>query len=434
MSRDDVDSGSRPPRRSKPGSNPSARPKSGPDGSSFEPSAFQPNPVSSGGTGKPRGTKTGGSRQRGEGKFEIPADGPSWYERILFGRVSSGQLSQFCRHFGTYLHSGVDYIRALSSLEKQFSRTALGPVIGRLQVAIRSGSTLEDAMTAEPRTFSPMFLSMIKVAEARGGAPETLKMLGKHYEARQRLIRQARSAMIYPIVVLAVATGVIGLITMFLLPKILGLLQDFDRRNQLPGMTRALIAFSQFMQTLGWWLVPAIAIGTGVVLFRFYKTPAGKDLMDRMVLMMPVLGSLCRKVDTTRFARTLSVLLDAGLDYGRSIDLTADVLMMSPIRSAVRSSREQVLAGKDLSATLDRSRQFYPDVIAVITSGEETGKLPESLMHLADDYEEQVETMVKNLGQLVQPILMVILGGFVGFICIAVLMAYAQMLMSAAGG
>ena len=259
-------------------------------------------------------------------------------------------------------------------------------------------------------------------------------MLGRHFEARQRLIRQARSAMIYPVAVLTIAAGVIGLITVFVLPKILGILQDFDRKNQLPGMTQALIAFSRFMQTLGWWLVPAVMVGTGFVLLKFYKTPPGKDLIDRLILMTPVFGSLCRKVDTTRFARTLSVLLDAGLDYGQSINLTADVLMMSPIRRAVRSCREQVLAGKELSATLSRSRQFYPDVIAIVSSGEETGKLPESLTHLADDYEEQVETMVKNLGQLVQPLLMIILGGFVGFICIAVLMAYAQMLMSAAGG
>jgi type IV pilus assembly protein PilC len=434
MSREYEDSGPRPPRRNKPGSNPPPLPDSGANGSGMEPSTFRPNPVGSGGSTKPRAPKSGGNRDRSEKKSEIPAAGPSWYERILFGRVSAGQLAQFCRQFGAYLHAGVDFSKSLSSLEKQFARTALGPVIGRLQVAIRQGATLEDAVAAEPQTFSPMFVSMIKVAEARGGAPETLKMLGRHYEARQRLIRQARSAMIYPIVVLTVAAGSIGVITVFVLPKILALLQDMPGKKELPGITVALITFSRFMQTLGWWLVPAVLVGTGFVLLRVYRTPAGKDYIDRLVLFVPVFGSLCRKVDTTRFARTLSVLLDAGLDYGRSIDLTADVLMMSPIRKAVRSCREQVLAGKDLSATLARSRQFYPDVIAIVESGEETGKLPESLTHLADDYEEQVETMVKNLGQLVQPLLMIILGGFVGFVCIALLMAYAQTLMNLAGG
>jgi type II secretory pathway component PulF len=328
----------------------------------------------------------------------------------------------------------VDFTRALSSLGRQFTGTALGPVIGRLDLAIRRGSTLEQAMAREPKTFGPMFLSMIKVAEARGGVPETLKMLAHHYEARQRLIRQARSAMIYPVIVLVVAGAVIALITIVLLPMFISLLQDISRKSELPFASRALMAFSQFVRSMGWWLIPAVVIGTPFLLIQMYKNRTGKAIMDRLVLMTPVFGLLCRKIDTTRFARTLSVLLDAGLDFGSSIDLTADVLAMSPIRQAVRQSRDKIMAGKDLSATLAETRQFAPDVIAVISSGEETGKLPESLAHLADDYEEQVSVMVKNLGQLVQPLLIVILGGIVLFIILAVLLPYIQVLTSLTGG
>ena len=134
--------------------------------------------------------------------FEKPVGGPSWWERILLGRVSTGQLAQFCRQFAAYLSAGVDFTKSLSSLERQFSGTALGPILGRIQLSIRRGSTLEEAMAREPQAFGPMFLSMIKVAEARGGVPETLKMLAQHYEARQRLLRTARSAMIYPVIVI----------------------------------------------------------------------------------------------------------------------------------------------------------------------------------------------------------------------------------------
>jgi type II secretory pathway component PulF len=428
MSRAPEDPARRPPRPPRPVPDPSQRP----GGTGPEPSTFRPNPIGPGGAAKPRKTRSGVSADRGESRVEVPAPGPNWWERILFGRVSSGQLAQFARQFGAYLHAGVDFGRSLSSLERQFRGTALGPVINRLDQAIRRGSTLEDAMALEPQTFGPMFLSMIKVAEARGGVPETLKMLAGHYEARQRLIRQARSAMIYPIIVLVIAGAVIALITIFVLPVIAAVLLDFNRKNQLPGMTLALMAFSRFMRLMGWWLIPAAIVGSIFFLSRLYKTPQGKYLMDRLVLAMPVFGTLCRKIDTTRFARTLSVLLDAGLDFSSSIDLTADVIMMSPIRRAIRSSREKVMAGKELSTTLAESRQFTPDVIAVISSGEETGKLPESLAHLADDYEEQVEVMVKNLGQLVQPILMLILGAFVGFIILAVFMAYIQMITTAA--
>jgi type II secretory pathway component PulF len=396
-------------------------------------STFRPSPAAAGASSRARGGRSKSSGDRREPTLEIPEKGPAWWERILFGRVSSGQLSQFCRQFGSYLHAGVDYTRALSSLEKQFSRTALGPVTARLQIAIRRGSSLHDATAREPRTFGPMFIAMIKTAEARGGVPETLKLLAEHYESRQRLIRQARSAMIYPIIVLVVAGAVIALITVYLLPMFVSLLQDISRGAQLPLASRALMAFSQFVRTIGWWMIPLVAVGTPFLLVWLYKTKKGKSIMDRLVLATPVFGSLCRKIDTTRFARTLSVLLDAGLDYGSSIDLTADVLMMSPIRSAVRSSREKILSGKDLSATLSDTRQFGHDVISVIESGEETGKLPESLSHVADDYEEQVEMMVRNLGQLVQPLLIVVLGGIVLFIILAVLLPYVQILTTLSG-
>jgi type II secretory pathway component PulF len=287
-------------------------------------------------------------------------------------------------------------------------------------------------MSKEPQAFGPMFLNMIKVAEARGGVPETLRMLAHHFESRQRLIRQARSAMIYPVIVLAIASIVVALVTIFLLPRFAELLKDIAGNIQLPLASRVLLGISAFVRTIGWWLIPVVMVATPFALLRAYKTKGGKAIMDRIALRLPVFGKLCRMLDTTRFARTLSVLLDAGVDVGSSIDLTADVLMMQPIRQAVRSSREQIMAGKELSETLDRTRQFTPDVISVIQSGEETGKLPESLAHLADDYDEQVSVMVASLGQLVQPIMIVLLGGIVFFIILAVFLPIIQMITSLA--
>jgi type II secretory pathway component PulF len=432
MSRDQEDFEPPDPPRARPTGDSSAK-KSRPAASDLGESTFRPNPIGTGSAGKSRGSKKPGPYDRPE-KFEVPVGGPSWWERILFGRISSGQLSQFCRQFASYLNAGVDITRALSSLEKQNRGTALGPILSRILVSIRRGSTLEEAMAHETRAFGPMFLNMIKVAEARGGVPETLKMLAQHFEARQRLIRQARSAMIYPAIVVILASGVVALITVVLLPMFVSLLADIGKKSTLPWPSRVLMGFSQFVQSGGWWIMPAVAIGTPFVLFRIYKTEPGKAIMDRLILMVPVFGSLCRKIDTTRFARTLSVLLNAGVDIGQSIDLTADVLMMSPIQRAVRACREQIISGKELSGTLASSRQFAPDVIAVIGSGEETGKLPESLAHLADDYEEQVSITVANLGQLVQPLLIGFVGLIVFFIILAVFLPYIQMITSLSGG
>ena len=327
----------------------------------------------------------------------------------------------------------MDYTRTFSSLQTQFERTALGPAIGRIGQSIKTGCTLEEAMAREPGIFSPMFLSMIRVAEARGGVPETLKMMGNHYEARQRLIRQARSAMIYPVIVLTMAAGVVALITIVLLPMFTSMLKDISAKAQLPWASRALMAFSGFIGLMGWWLLPLLMIGIPFLLFRFYKTASGKAVMDRVILYVPVLGSLLRKLDTSRFASTLSTLLDAGVDMGTSIDLTAGVINMTPISEAVRDAKVEVVAGRELSVALAPSRQFAPDVLAVLASGEETGKIPESLNHLADDYEEQVSVMVKNLGHLIQPLLVLMLGGVVLFVILAVFLPYLQMITSLSG-
>jgi type II secretory pathway component PulF len=198
----------------------------------------------------------------------------------------------------------------------------------------------------------------------------------------------------------------------------------------LPLPSRVLMAFSGFIQTLGWWLVPLMMIGGPLLALRIYRTASGKRVMDELALWVPVLGKLLSKLDTTRFARALSTLMGAGVDVGTSLDLAAGVMKLDPFRRAVRNARVQVMEGSELSVALGVSGRFGPDAIAIISTGEETGKLPESLEHLADGYEEQVAYMVKNMGQLVQPLLMILLGGIVLFIILAVLLPYISILTS----
>ncbi len=404
---------------------PVSRPKpTRPAGTGDETSTWRPNPRKSSAT---RPADRGAS----DPPTRVVGGGPSWGERLFFGGVSSGHLMLFCRQAAAYLDAGVDLLKALSSLETQFARTALGPVIGRIQLAVRRGDALAEAMSREPKAFDALFLSMIRVAEARGGVPETLRRMSRHYEARQRLIRQARSGMIYPIAVLLVAACVVALLTIFLLPMFADLLKDIAGRSAtLPLPSRVLMWFSAFVQSMGWWLIPVVVIGGVFGLFRLYKTQAGKGAMDEVALYLPVLGLLLRKIDTTRFARTLSALLGSGVDVGTSLDLTAGVMQLTPLRRAVQASRVVVLEGGELSHALSASRRFGPDVIAIIESGEETGKLPETLDHLADEYEEQVSYMVRNMGQLLQPVIMVFLGGVVLFIILAVILPYISLLTS----
>jgi type IV pilus assembly protein PilC len=270
-------------------------------------------------------------------------------------------------------------------------------------------------------------------AGARGGEPETLKGLSRHYEARQRMIRQARSAMIYPTIVLIIATAVVLLITIFVIPKMVGFIADSMRGKdvELPWPTQVLMSISRFMTAQGWWIVPLAVVGAVFGGIWAYRTPAGKVLIDGLSLYVPILGKIRKKIETTRFARTLAALLNAGVDVGTSLDLTSDVLGLSSFRRAISGVKAEVMHGSELSEAIEDTRCFPSDVVAIINSGEETGKLPESLDKIADDYEEQVEYMIKNLGNLIQPVLMVVMGGIVLFIVLGVILAYLQMLTSA---
>jgi type II secretory pathway component PulF len=424
-----------PPRRPRPVDRP-ARPDPAPEPDPYadieatdaeSPSTFHP---------KPGPQAAAPKRKKRDPDKPLPVTGgPTRLERLLFGTVSTGHLTIFCRQFGQYLNAGVDLIRSINALQEQFARTALGPALQRVALAVRRGQELSEAMAREPQAFDPFFLSMLRVAEARGGIPETLRSLADHYEARQRLVRQARSAMIYPIALLSVALGVCALLAYFVLPFMVSILEDTAKSRggmgSLPGPTRLLVDITHFMMRLGWWLMPVLLIGGTFALLRAYRTPAGKALIDEIGLRVPVLGKLLQKIDTTRFARTLSALLGAGVELNQSLKLTGDVLRLTPYRRAIERARAAAAEGVELSESLRASRRFGPDVIAIVESGEETGKLPESLHHLADDYEEQVTYMVKNLGQLVQPVITIVLGGIVGFIAVAFILAYLSLLASA---
>jgi type II secretory pathway component PulF len=359
-----------------------------------------------------------------------PPPGPGLFEKLLTGSVSSGQLAAFCRQAASYLNSGVAMDRALSSLQTQFDKTALGKPLERIAQAVRGGDTLTEAFGREPMVFDSFFLSLMSVAEARGGVPETLRALSKHYESRQRLIKQARSALIYPIAVLVIAGGVIWLLTVFVLPKLIELLADLPGSGRgganLPASTRALMTMSRFMGSYGWWVLPLAVIGGLFALARFYRTKPGRSLLDRAMLWVPVLGPLLRRIDAARFARSLSALLDGGVGVDKSLKLSSEVMRLDPLKTAVFDARAQVRSGSDLTAALERSRPFPPEIQAVIETGEETGSLPEALARAAGVLEDDIEYRVKNLGSLIQPLLLIVVGGFVFFVVVAFISAYAS--------
>jgi type II secretory pathway component PulF len=360
---------------------------------------------------------------------------PKWYQRGL-GRVPVKHLVNFCRQFAGYLDAGINLYRAMESLRRQYQWTSLGPVIGRLQLAVRRGESMTDAMSREPAAFERYFLSMMRVGEVRGSVPEALRSLSVEYASRQRMVRQTKSALIYPAFVILVSVTVCALLTILVLPPLVDIMRGVirERHVDLPLPTQLLIRLSDFIVAGGWWSIPLTLAASVALVVGAYRLERGKAALDEVLLRLPVIGHLLWKIDTTRFCRTLSNLLDAGVDIGSSLELTADTLFLVPMRRAVLRARDSIIQGESLSASIELTNRFPADIPALINSGEETGRLPEMMLSVADQYEEQVEFMVKNLGNLLQPIITVVVGGVVFFVAVAFFMGYAAVLANLGQG
>ena len=268
--------------------------------------------------------------------------------------------------------------------------------------------------------------------EVQGSIPETLRLLSVEYESRLRMIRQTKSALIYPAFVVFLSVTVSALLTILVLPPLVEIMQEVVREKhvelELPMMTQLLIRISDFIAAGGWWGIPLALVGSAALFIGAYRLKRGKALLDAVLIRLPLIGQLLWKIDTTRFCRTLSTLLNAGVDIGSSLELTADTLLLVPMRRAVLQARDSITQGESLSASLELTNRFPPDIPALIKSGEETGRVPESMLTMADQYEEEVEFIVKNLGTLLQPVITVVVGGVVFFIAVAFFMGYAAVL------
>ena len=351
------------------------------------------------------------------------------------GRINSDTLARFCRLWSQSLAGGLDLNRTLATLERRFSDSGLGPALVAMRRSLKDGATLAEALE-ETGAFDSFFVSLMKVAEARGGYAETLRELADHYERRQRLIRTARGALIQPAIILVLAFGVVILVATLALPAFASLLTDLGDPNGLPWISRALIALSGFMTVFGWWLIPACAVGAVFLGRIWYATPPGKATLDALAARLPVFGGLARLIDKVRFSRSLSVLLDGGLPPDEALELTAGTLNLTGSRRIVETLRDAVLDGEEISPVLRiRAEDWWgPELADVVENGEETGQLPEALARQAKIDENDLEQKVRNLSTLVKPLITIALGGLVLFIILAVIVPYLSVLQNLGGG
>ncbi len=334
------------------------------------------------------------------------------------GKVKAKDLTMFCRQFATMINAGVTMVRCLAVLEQQTASPNLKKIVREVQYSVEGGETLTRSLSRFPKVFSNLFLGLVRAGEVGGVLDETLDRLATFLEEDLKLKRKVKSAMTYPVIVMSFAILiVVGLVT-FIVPKFIALFKDFD--VPMPAATQLLINISNFMTNP---VNDLILIGTIVVgvigINRFRATKTGRKYWDKMMLKLPVFGALNHRIALARFARTMSTLMTSGVPILQALETVAAAIDNAVVEEAILDARTSVREGQRLGEPLEKSKLFPPMVIQMISIGEETGSLDSMLAKVADFYEAEVDALIESLTSALEPVLIVFLGGVVGFVVVA---------------
>jgi type IV pilus assembly protein PilC len=331
-------------------------------------------------------------------------------------RVNAKNLAVFTRQFSVMIDAGLPLVQCLEILGSQEEDKNFSAVILATRTDVESGQSLADAMKKHPKTFDPLFTNMIAAGEAGGILDTILKRLATYIEKAVKLKSQVQSAMVYPIAVVVIAASVVGLILWKVIPTFANLFAGLGA--QLPWPTRLVIALSNGLVRFMPFIIAGIVGGTFG--FRaFYNSPRGRRVVDAVVLKLPVLGNLMRKIAVARFCRTLSTLLASGVSILEALDITARTAGNAIVEEAILTTRKSIEGGETIAAPLKETAVFPPMVVQMISVGEATGALDTMLSKIADFYEEEVDVAVAGMLTLLEPIMIAFLGGVVGGIVIA---------------
>jgi type IV pilus assembly protein PilC len=347
---------------------------------------------------------------KAEAKAKAPGKG---------AKAPSKNLAIFTRQFSVMIDAGLPLVQCLDILGKQEPDKGFSGVILQVRSDVESGAALADAMKKHPRAFDALYSNMIAAGEAGGILDTILKRLAVYIEKNVKLKGQVKSAMIYPIAVIVIATIVVAAILWKVIPTFAQLFAGLGA--QLPLPTRVVIAASDNLVAYG----PFILMGLGAIGFavkKYYDTPPGRYQIDALVLKMPILGMIMRKIAVARFCRTLSTLLSSGVPILDGLDITARTAGNAVVEEAIQKTRVSIERGETVSAPLRETNVFPSMVVQMINVGETTGALDAMLAKIADFYEEEVDTAVAGLLTLMEPIMIAVLGGVVGGIVIAMYM------------
>jgi type IV pilus assembly protein PilC len=331
-------------------------------------------------------------------------------------KVPSKNLAIFTRQFSVMIDAGLPLVQCLDILGKQEPHKGFAAAILGVREDVEAGASLADAMKKHPKTFDTLYANMIAAGEAGGILDTILKRLAVYIEKSVKLKNDVRSAMIYPVAVVVIAVLIVGVILWKVIPTFAQLFAGLGAELPLP--TRVVIGLSNGLVSWGW-LVILITGSALWALKRFYATAGGRVTIDAIVLKLPVLGGIVRKVSVARFCRTLSTLMSSGVPILDGLDITARTAGNAIVENAIQKTRAGIERGETIAAPLKETNVFPSMVVQMINVGETTGALDAMLSKIADFYEEEVDTAVAGMLTLLEPIMIAFLGVVVGGIVIA---------------
>ena len=358
-------------------------------------------------------------------KTGAKADGEKKSLSIQLGTgVSKQDIKDFTSQFCTLQKAAIPLVECLNALGDQAEKETLKTAIMDIKSKVSEGSTLADAMSGYPKLFDTLYISMIRAGESSGSLDVVLERLTGFLESQQKLRSKVVGAMVYPAIMIIIGGILMIVLLVFVVPRVTKLFEQ--QRKELPAITRLLLFMTDVVNHY-WFILIAIAIGIGYGFKKWVATPKGRELWDKFLLKIPIIGNINRLVAISRFAKTLATLLASGVPLLKAMDIVKATLGNVILSKVVETAHEAVREGETLAAPLKRSGEFPALMIHMISVGERAGRLEDMLNSVATTYEDQVSVKVEALTSLLEPLMIVVMGGTIGFVVIAILLPIMQL-------
>lgn len=365
-------------------------------------------------------------RRQGFKSIEVKAKPKDLMEYLPFlkGKIKEKNVVVFCRIFSTMINAGLPLIQCLDLLAQQEQNKEFAKIIRTVKEDIEGGTSLTNALKKYPKIFDELFVNLVAAGEAGGILDVILERLSNYMEKAMKLKARVKSAMTYPIAVLVISCAVVALLLLKVIPVFKKMFEGMG--GELPGLTQALVNASEFMQSY-WYFMAAVIVAIYVSIGRFYQTEKGRWTIDSLILKSPVFGDLLKKVAVAKFSRTLSTMMSSGVPILEGLTIVSKTSGNVVVEAALLKTRQSISEGKTIAEPLAETGIFPPMVVQMISVGEATGALDSMLNKIAIFYDDEVDVAVDAMTALLEPVMMVFLGGVVGGMIIAMYLPIFKM-------